>query len=136
MQPASGPESAMQQLRSMSDSPSRTSPPRPLRTISENKDERQEDEEDSIYENFPLNRDIENETYTYYMATYENIENVRQELSRQSLVDEIQPIHRSNSHSAHKETVVLGEKLKSFSPPHRQNVRTVQPSKYSPPVVL
>ena len=137
MQPATGPESALQQLRSLSDSPSRVSPPRLLGTINEDKVASSDQQDSSIYENFPLDRDIENETFTCFMTTYENIDNVRQELSRQSLAGEEATrspsgIHRSNSHSSHKETVVLGEKLKSCSPPQKKNVRTVQ---CSPPVM-
>lgn len=129
MQPAqiTGPESAMAQLQlthneSPTSIPSHTSPPRSLHPINEDKS--------SDYENYPLDRDIDSEQFTYYTPSYENIETIRQELSsRRHTVDEPPPIiYRSNSLSSNKETVTLKGRnsRRSCSPPQHHNVRVVE----------
>ena len=120
MQPAliNGPESALAQLR-LADTNSSTPSPPLAHSAGQSLEPIDEDKTD--YENFPLRRDIENETFTYYTQSYENIQQVREELASNAASG---GHHRSSM--SHKETVSLGTRLKSVSPPQTQNVRVVQ----------
>ncbi|XP_019856449.1 PREDICTED: insulin receptor substrate 1-like isoform X2 [Amphimedon queenslandica] len=112
MQPASinGPESALAQLRISGEV---HTPSPPYQQSSQSLQPINEDRSD--YENFPLTRDIESESFTYYTPSYENITQVRQELaSRHS--------PSSGTGRTHREPVVFGPRLKSVSP-QSHNVR-------------
>ena len=80
MQPAlfNRPESALAQLR-LADTNSST--PFPPLAHSAGQFLESIDEDKTDYENFPFWRDIENESFTYYTQSYENIQQVREGLA-------------------------------------------------------
>jgi hypothetical protein len=139
MQPANGPESALQQLKNSSESstpsPCRSSSLYPITEDHSLNGIDLPDGDESDYVNLPFALNIKEEEFTYYETTYENVHSVRERLHQRREEESGPPaiLHRSNSCSSRKETVIIGERLKSVSPPHSHNIRIVQTNtSYSP----